>query len=222
MRAIAPGLAFLTLLVGAGHDTAAQLSPSPAPTNADRLLLLDSSHLAAVRDRSLRNDITLKPALDALEQDAAKALAMSPVSVMDKAVTPPSGDKHDYMSQAPYWWPDPAKPGGRPYVRRDGERNPEISRISDHDNLGRLTNVIPTLGLAFYFTAREDYATQAARLVRVWFIDPATRMNPHLRFSRDSGHHRWAWHRHHRNARPRRSARRRAADRSIARLDRFR
>jgi hypothetical protein len=182
MRAIVPGLALLALLVGARHDTAAQLSPIPARTNADRWLLLDSSHLAAARDRSLRHDITLKPALDALEQDAAKALAMSPVSVMDKAVTPPSGDKHDYMSQAPYWWPDPAKPDGRPYVRRDGERNPEINRISDHDNLGRLTNVIPTLGLAFHFTAREEYAAHAARLARVWFIDPATRMNPHLRF----------------------------------------
>ena len=27
------------------------------------------------------------------------------------------------MSQAPYFWPDPSKPGGLPYIRRDGERN---------------------------------------------------------------------------------------------------
>jgi hypothetical protein len=53
---------------------------------------------------------------------------MEPVSVVQKAVTPPSGDKHDYMSQAPYWWPDPASADGKPYIRRDGERNPEINR----------------------------------------------------------------------------------------------
>ena len=80
----------------------------------------------------------LKAALAKLEEDARKALSFGPVSVMDKGVTPPSGDKHDYMSQAPYWWPDPSKPDGRPYIRRDGDRNPEIDRITDHDNLGRV------------------------------------------------------------------------------------
>jgi hypothetical protein len=60
--------------------------------------------------------------------DADRALEMEPVSVVQKAVTPPSGDKHDYMSQAPYWWPDPASADGKPYIRRDGERNPEINR----------------------------------------------------------------------------------------------
>ena len=58
---------------------------------------------------------------------------MKPPSVMDKGVTPPSGDKHDYMSQAPYWWPDPTKPDGSPYIRKDGERNPEIDKITDHE-----------------------------------------------------------------------------------------
>ena len=104
------------------------------------------------------------------------------MSVMDKDVTPPSGDKHDYMSQAPYWWPDPSKPDGKPYIRKDGQRNPEIDRITDRDNLGRLTAPSPRSALAFYFTGRQDYAQHAARLVRVWFLDPATRMNPDLQF----------------------------------------
>jgi hypothetical protein len=101
---------------------------------------------------------------------------------MDKAVTPPSGDKHDYMSQAPYWWPHPSKADGLPYVRRDGERNPEINRISDHDNLGRLTGHVATLGRAYHATRDERYAAHAAKLLRVWFLDPLTRMNPHLQF----------------------------------------
>jgi len=153
-----------------------------ASPEAPRVLLIDDAQLADVRARVRRDDQTVKPAVAALERDAAKALAMKPLSVMDKGVAPPSGDKHDYMSQAPYFWPDPKKPDGKPYIRRDGERNPEISRISDHENIFKVTNAVSTLGLAFYLTGREDYAAQAATLVRVWFLDPATRMNPHLNF----------------------------------------
>jgi hypothetical protein len=167
----------------AGCVLALMISPAEEQTAPRKLLLLDQDYLAGVRERARRSDEALKAALDALEQDARKALAMTPVSVMDKAITPPSGDKHDYMSQAPYWWPDPAKPDGRPYIRRDGDRNPEINRITDHHNLGRLTSTVGTLGLAFHLTGRDEYAAHAARLVRVWFLDPATRMNPHLKFS---------------------------------------
>ena len=150
----------------------------PAPD----LLLIDGRHLATAAARAQAGDARLQAALAALERDAKRALELQPVSVMDKKVAPPSGDKHDYMSQAPYWWPDPAKADGRPYIRKDGVRNPEINGISDHDNLGRLTSAVATLGLAYYLTGRDGYAAHAARLVRVWFLDPATRMNPHLRF----------------------------------------
>jgi hypothetical protein len=146
------------------------------------LLLQDSDHLSSVKARLRTNDPRLKTALAALEKEAARAMAMKPVSVMDKGVLPPSGDKHDYMSQAPYWWPDPSKPNGLPYLRRDGERNPEINRITDHGSFDRLMDAVSTLGLAFHLTGRQDYADHAARLVRVWFIDPATRMNPHLKY----------------------------------------
>jgi hypothetical protein len=144
--------------------------------------LLDQDYLSTVRARVRSGDAALKPAIAALEEDAKKAMAITPPSVMDKIIAPPNGDKHDYMSQAPYWWPDPAKPGGRPYIRRDGDRNPEINRITDHDNLGRIANAISTLGLAFHLTLRGEYGAQAARLARVWFLDPETRMNPHLNF----------------------------------------
>jgi hypothetical protein len=166
---------------------AAVVTPAPGALHTARpepriMLMLDAGHLGAVRGRIKAGDAALEAAIAALQQDAATALALRPVSVMDKAVAPPSGDKHDYMSQAPYWWPDPAKPNGRPYVRRDGERNPEINGISDHDNLGRIIGAVSTLGLAYYFIADDKYAAHAARLTRVWFLDPATRMNPHLQF----------------------------------------
>ena len=160
-------------------------APAPEPYQ------FDGRHLATVRERVSKGDERLKASLAALEKDAAKALAVLPMSVMDKGIVPPSGDKHDYMSQAPYWWPDPSKADGLPYIRHDGKTNPEITKLSDRTNLGRLGGTVSTLGLAHYFstvglkpdTASSDqYAAHAARLVRVWFLDPATRMNPHLKF----------------------------------------
>src|SRR4030095_5632002 len=105
-------------------DSLAQVAP--------RLFLLNGERLAANKKGINDGDKTLAAALSKLESDARKALTQEPTSVVSKATTPPSGDKHDYMSQAPYFWADPAKPNGLPYIRRDGERNPEINKISDH------------------------------------------------------------------------------------------
>src|SRR5207302_773663 len=83
-----------------------------------------------------------------------------------KRRVPPSGDKHDYVSMGPYWWPNPAKRGGLPYVRRDGERNPEMRDDYDAPRLAATTGAVTTLGLAYYFTDDEKYARRAALLLR--------------------------------------------------------
>ena len=130
-----------------------------------------------------RNDAALLPALGRLRREADKALKAAPGSVMDKAKTPPSGDKHDYFSLAPYSWPDPAKPDGLPWINRDGQVNPESRIGTDHDALSRLCSQVDSLALAYYCTGHEPYAEKAAQLLRVWFFDPATKMNPHLDFA---------------------------------------
>ena len=146
----------------------------------DRLLLLSPAQLKSAAERVATNPSL--PVAAELFANAERDLHFKPASVMDKGITPPSGDKHDYMSQAPYWWPDPTKPDGKPYIRRDGERNPEINKLPDHDNLGRLTSAVGNLGLAYRLSKKLEYAEHAALLTRVWFLDPALRMNPHLKF----------------------------------------
>jgi hypothetical protein len=77
-----------------------------------RVFLLDARHLAATRNHLRSGETSLAPALAALERGAKTALKSGPFSVMHKDQIPPSGDKHDYMSLAPYFWPDPSKSNG--------------------------------------------------------------------------------------------------------------
>ncbi len=152
-------------------------------TDPPRVFCLNPRLLARGRERTREDDATLEPALEALLADAEEALQVAPCSVMDKIQTPPSGDKHDYLSYGPYWWPDPEQPDGLPYIRRDGEVNPKArSDRSDRVALGRMTEAVESLALAHYFSALAQYAAHAGRLLRAWFLSPETRMNPHLRY----------------------------------------
>ena len=109
-------------------------------------------------------------------------MKMQPLSVMDKGTTPISGSKHDYMSQAPYFWPDSTKPNGLPYINRDGQRNPEIRKITDHDNLAELGNAVQVLSLSWYLIRDPKYAEKATSLLEYWFLDHKTKMNPNLEY----------------------------------------
>lgn len=150
-------------------------------TNSPTVFGLPPKVLAQAKARVEAGDKDIQPAFRKLIQDADKALKLQPTSVMDKTKPGASGDKHDYFSTAPYFWPDPAKPDGLPYIRRDGYKNPEAhNEMSDSPRLAKMGSTVHTLALAYYFTAKEDYAEHAARLIRVWFLDPDTKMNPNF------------------------------------------
>jgi len=127
-----------------------------------------------------RGDVSLKPALDALVKDADKAFKQKPLSVMDKALRAASGDPHDYFSFGIYWWPDPSKADGLPYIQKDGQRNPASREGVDATAFVTTNRTIATLGLAYFFTGKEAYAAKATELTRVWYLNEATRMNPNM------------------------------------------
>ena len=102
---------------------------------------------------------------------------------MDKVDIPPSGNKHDYVSLAPYWWPNPNTPNGLPYIRKDGEINPEVKNYPDKQSMPRLCGNIYLLGIAYYLSGNEQYAKKVNELMTVWFLDTATLMNPNLNFA---------------------------------------
>ena len=148
-----------------------------------RVFALDPATLQQSKARIVNNEGAFTPALKRLRRDAEKAMLEGPFTVTTKTRVPPSGDKHDYLTLAPYWWPDPAKADGLPYIRRDGELNPESKRDTDNPSLNAMGSAVETLALAFYFTGEEKYAERAALLLRVWFLDKATKMNPNYEYA---------------------------------------
>jgi hypothetical protein len=122
--------------------------------------------------------IARRPAFLQLIGRANSALSSRPVSVMDKALVAASGNKHDFFSYGPYWWPDPSKPDGLPYTKRDGYIYPKSKDGTDSFPFVRMCNNAEALAYAYYFTGHDDYAKKAAEVIRVWFLNPATAMNP--------------------------------------------
>ena len=147
-----------------------------------RVFLMDASRLLKLKERVKQQDAHTLQLVNGLRTQADKLLDMAPVSVMYKSSTPASGNKHDYMSQAPYFWYDSSKPNGLPYINRDGQRNPEIYTITDRRYIGELDNACRVLALTWYLTGDEKYAAKAATLLRRWFIEDSTRMNPNLEY----------------------------------------
>lgn len=171
---------------GAPHDAralATMAGDHPA-AHHPTLLTLDAAALATTRARLQRADASLQPAYAALLHRAGRAMTTPPRSVTHKTRTPPSGSRHDYMSMGPYWWPNPNMANGLPYVQRDGQRNPELADDAlDSLRLQHMLADARDLALAYHFGGDPRHARQAAVVLRTWFLDPATRMNPNLNFA---------------------------------------
>lgn len=109
---------------------------------------------------------------------ADRYLREAPVTITAFAAPRSPAGRHDYYSEADYWWPDPANPQG-PYIRKDGYSNPD--KFTAHrEAVIRLGVQLPALAAAYVVTGNARYAEQAERHLQAWFVAPETRMNSNL------------------------------------------
>jgi hypothetical protein len=120
--------------------------------------------------------ILLDKANIALKDDSVYSVTLKPQRA-------PSNDPHDYLSLARYFWPNPDKPDGIPYIRKDGYSNPEIDTVKDYYFIRKLFKDVEYLGFAYYFTRNDSYVEKAVYRIKEWFINPETRMNPNLNYA---------------------------------------
>jgi len=150
--------------------------------SAPETFCLNGWSLEDARLKVLAKDSSLSKAVANIRREAEDVMRKKLMAVTDKTFVAPSGDKHDYVSLSPYFWPDPTAPKGLPYVLRDGETNPEAKKY-DSGRLEKMCHNIEVLTLAYYLTGEEAYAERAAQQLRRWFLDPETRMNPNLNYA---------------------------------------
>ena len=145
-----------------------------------RVFTLDPVLLQTKRDRVARGE--LQEAMAELTHRADQEMERGPWSVMEKTATP-SSDKHDYVSVGHFWWPNPETDDGTPFVWRDGHVNPDRLSLGDVNSFRKMKCAVTTLATAYSFSGNETYAERAAMLVTTWYLDPETRMNPHLNYA---------------------------------------
>lgn len=109
---------------------------------------------------------------------ASWAMQQKPVTVTASSSPISAGGKHDFFSQADYFWPDPKNPDG-PYINRDGMTNPE-NFVEHRKVMIRLSKIIGALASAYKITGNEKYVKQALVHLNAWFVNADTKMNPSL------------------------------------------
>ena len=114
-------------------------------------------------------------------EEADWAMQQEPVTVTAESSSLSAGGKHDFFSQADYFWPDPKNPNG-PYINRDGQSNPDNFQ-THRKAMIRFSKVMGALASAYKLTGDTKYVLQAVKHLKAWFIDPATLMNPDLEYA---------------------------------------
>lgn len=163
------------------HTVLIDFLPSAFPACKSTLLMNPLLYWDCDRIAQNATDARFAPAARHARQQAELALDQPMLSVIHDENLFESAQPNDYRSFGPYWWPDPAKDDGLPWIRRDGDVNP-ASVGGCRTMLDTLKLTMEQLALGWLVTRDARFADHAAELVRTWFIHPHTRMNPHLEF----------------------------------------
>ena len=115
--------------------------------------------------------------------ETARSCLAGPIPHITDCSCPRSaGTIHDFYSEGDYWWPNPKTENGLPFIRRDGESNP--GNFTSHRLILRsMRNQVSALASAFCLSGEECYAARAVQILKEFFIDSETRMNPNLNYA---------------------------------------
>jgi hypothetical protein len=113
---------------------------------------------------------------------AAAAMSLEPVAITTLRAKLSDGGPNDFYSNGDYWWPNPNTTNGLPYVQRDGQTNPE-NFTAHRQAVRQLSDAVAALGAAYKITGDDRFAKKSAALVKVFFLDEKTRMNPNLQYA---------------------------------------
>jgi len=144
-----------------------------------RGILAEPAQIAKIR-AALAGGGAFAEAADTLRQTADAALKAGPWSVTTHRPPNVAAGPNDYCSEGPYWWPDPNNPKG-PYIRKDGQRNPDRF-MGNRNDLGSFCTAVLSLGMGASLLGERQCAERASLVLSVWCIDPKTRMNPNLEY----------------------------------------
>lgn len=154
---------------------------------AEKFLLMQEARLGQLKSAyEGKQDPSLPPEATGMAKkivkEADKRVGKPVITITENENLQASKDPHDYFSIGRYFWPDPSKLDGLPWIGRDGETNPDAVNASDEKKLGEMIHAVEYLSLAYYLTGNEKYGAEAARFLRGFFLDAETKMNPHLNY----------------------------------------
>jgi hypothetical protein len=157
---------------------------SPEPLIAPNVYCWPGNQMAIARLAAKQGHAKFQPALSRLVMEADQELTGDLVKVTDKPADLAAmvGGRNNYASVSGYFWPDENDPKA-PWVMKDGLTNKDMIAKFDGPRMATMQKRVITLALAYYFTGEEKYGRRAADQLRAWFLDPATRMNPHMEYA---------------------------------------
>ncbi|KAM0420390.1 hypothetical protein ACHAPT_011810 [Fusarium lateritium] len=161
---------------GLQRELGCKVNKFPETAILDGQRLLNAKIALSVRETSTAL------ALHSLIEQADSWLELGPWAVTSKKEAGPSGSKHDYVSQGPYWWPSNSE-DKCPFEFRDGQRNPELEKWPDASNSFKMMQSSYILSLAWYYTGNKAYAKHASLILKTWFLNRLTRMTPHMEYA---------------------------------------
>ncbi len=88
-------------------------------------------------------------------------------------------NRHNYISLATYYWPNPDTPSGLPYILKDGYSNPE-GELYDKDKLRETAFISYYQLLLYYLTDDKKYYYSVKRRLNVFFLYKDTYMFPNM------------------------------------------